>query len=828
MQARDFVGLGRLVRSAFFDIQSEQLGFSRSVMDTRSVAETLAGPEGVWSDLVLCAFKHSRLLDQTRTNPPALEQLVRRGDVNTALAAIEAEPDELRRHLLRLATAVFLEEASYNNEAGRLRQQAYDGLHPWFDRFRDVMGVDPGNVLALARVLASPPPPSPVPAQPQRVSQQVGKVKARRFVPVVDRILTFFTAEDTLFERWFATGIIGLVSVVLVCTADWIVPSEQPLWALIRRGVRQADPPQLRGVLLLASLAIGSLPVLFTMLSRRGLVRIRRRSERVLAGLIVACAHISGRERKRIVLRAWQHQIVVRDVTGVALHAEALAVLLADELHSAHVRGEAADLIWEVIHLGAGTAAGDEASNAIALGMCHLAPADARAVLLTVDRLPHHRSAHRRLFNIVTTVAKRVSLPELLAKYISIDEKDLPLASRVPPADLARALLIALRPQIDGSKARSFGRDIVHDLQVFLWRITATPRVTPRPLEFLLWSFLYLPMLAAMALAIPLMVLYLLLAGCPMFLAARTRDPHRLLEATRHGRDPPADILQRAGDDPFFSAGALAADIRSVFLARRVLTRRITGPTDYAGCPAALIRRVFSSLSRGGMLKGRRDLVLTNMGEHPLLEATTLLPDRAYGKLNRILAPHEHAKQVANWLPLASVWRSLICVIAVASVGVLLWSLPLGDRGHHHGVPVLHLPVSIGLVACVYFSLTQHFMRPFRFRGLPLNPNRVSFQELPALHQCLFKGFLVALGFVLALIQARHMAARPIWDAWLLASWFGPLAVTALLAPEIISRWRGFGLLYPTPLRLWVYRSFFVAIFITACLAIGGVTRIFV
>ena len=52
--------------------------------------------------------------------------------------------------------------------------------------------------------------------------------------------------------------------------------------------------------------------------------------------------------------------------------------------------------------------------------------------------------------------------------------------------------------------------------------------------------------------------------------------------------------------------------------------------------------------------------------------------------------------------------------------------------------------------------------------------------------------------------------------------------ISLRLPPEVVARWRGYGLLYPTPLQLWRERLLWAAFFSIACLVLGYATAAFV
>jgi hypothetical protein len=165
-------------------------------------------------------------------------------------------------------------------------------------------------------------------------------------------------------------------------------------------------------------------------------------------------------------------------------------------------------------------------------------------------------------------------------------------------------------------------------------------------------------------------------------------------------------------------------------------------------------------------------------------------------------------------------------VLALGLLGVALWSAPLWMAGTAgHDPPGQGAALLAALLGCLFLAVRQQRW----------SPSATSDDE--GVHGFLYR-YVSAAGLfmigVVVLSADRERRGLP-WDAQGLLNepeyWFWFVAIlvyvpvlTDLLPPEVIARWRGANLLFPTRRRLWLQRLLLVPAGVAVCLLLGWLT----
>ena len=112
----DLAGVCDLVRSEFLLAGANALGDMMATIDARRLAERLADLGDEWADVLLkCAFQYCTLAERVRGASQALEGLIRRGEIQCALKAVEIETDPFRRGAIAVVVSSLLADAGYKD-----------------------------------------------------------------------------------------------------------------------------------------------------------------------------------------------------------------------------------------------------------------------------------------------------------------------------------------------------------------------------------------------------------------------------------------------------------------------------------------------------------------------------------------------------------------------------------------------------------------------------------------------------------------------------------------------------------------------------------------
>jgi hypothetical protein len=773
IEARDPAGLRRLVRDRFFAARAEHLGDIDALLDARAVAVALAAAgDDYWDDLLACARAHCAIAERLRGDPGSVEALVCRGDVARVLAAVETETDPDRRDILGLAASVLLAEAGHAAAAGPLRTRAVAALRLDWRRpailsqlTRVVLDrLDPAGASEPTR---DPPPPEEGPAP--------AGVTPRTTVPATEQVLAQLTGNDMTF---FLLPVLA-VSALL----GWWVAAVAPLPATVPWSFR---------------LLLGVLVALWAGMGCYGAYdwyrRALRRSGNVagtLAGLLLAASQVPSGEQRRLLLLALRHRGMLRGAGVVLLRAEDFGPALDIQLRAARAAGDLSALLRAL------SVADKECAAVLVRLLRQLDPQELAALRGAGGSLP---------FWLLAGTADLAPEPELLGRCSDLGNDPGARLQRAATATLARALLAGLRLQ---KRWRNWKEEFQADLGNAvrgLWRRLLGVRLDLGLVKGLLWALVMLPAGAGVFLFFLGLAVFVLPLGVVMILVGQTHDVYGLApDAWQDGKE----LERRLDQAALYPIPLLAAfdgrHFRAPVLARMILTGQLGGG---AGRFAPVeVRSVVWRLARQRLLGRRADLVLAALGDGGVIEAAATLPaapDRA--RPARAVGPAEHDRQLARTLPLTR-GRNLLLTGTLAAVGTGLWAIAL-----HRFSPdsPWTWALTTGLILAGVFTLLQ----PVGGRGAGGGLSNTVMLKGGGLVQ------LVVLGcFVL-------WCWLPVWNLAFWATTLSALAITNLLAPEFIARWRGAGLLYPTWARLWRRRLFVVALAAVGCVGLAWVAAL--
>jgi hypothetical protein len=317
----------------------------------------------------------------------------------------------------------------------------------------------------------------------------------------------------------------------------------------------------------------------------------------------------------------------------------------------------------------------------------------------------------------------------------------------------------------------------------------------------LLWGLVVLPgCLGVGLLFLGLAVLALPLSAI-LFLLAQTHDPYGLALDAWEDRDELDRRLDQAALSPVpLLASFDGRHFRAPVLARMILTGQLGDGRVRRFTPGE-VRSVVKRLVRQGLLGRRVDLVLAAQGDREVVEAAAALPAaRGQARAPRSVTPEEHGRLLARALPLTR-GQNLLLTAVLAAAGLCLWARAL-DRFNPDSPSIWAL--TMGLAVAGVLTLLQHLGR----RG-----ERYAFVGLQE------KG-----GTLMSLALMAFLALAVSQPSWNLSFWvtaLSALVITNLLVPELIARWRGAGLLYPTWLQLWGRRLLTAALATAGCVGLA-------
>jgi hypothetical protein len=257
--------------------------------------------------------------------------------------------------------------------------------------------------------------------------------------------------------------------------------------------------------------------------------------------------------------------------------------------------------------------------------------------------------------------------------------------------------------------------------------------------------------------------------------------------------------------------------IRETALAQEVLEAGPTAAESLRAASPAVVRRVLGALMHPHLLGGRAETVLAVMQDRQMLEAATAHgPGPAGPQRITLPSPEQQKDQWRRVVPLVPPWLHFCLVVLLGlaatalSLGAFTWlrthtwldtitRISGVETGQFMTAYGWYLAFGLGL----YFAVVHHTAFP---RGWAL-------AHLPLL--------LLGCGFIAlsSVLGSAHICALSHSNIVAVLS----LLSIRLLAPELIARWRGINLLYPTRYELWMNRLLSVIGFVVLSLAMGAI-----
>ena len=807
--AGDASGLDGAARGGIFRAIADEVSAVDALEAARRAAEFFAARSGDSSQshdaLARCARAYAEALDRIAGDAATLIRLAERGETRRLLAILEGEPSAVRRSVLGLAVSPLLERSGHVDLAVSLRGAAHAVLRPAPPAPRGADGspalpVEPAASEALARGAI------------KRVRDELGPVTACLAVALTNPREPWATdhragreSGHALWDRWVeeASGKparLPWAFRVLAAVGSRALGFTLAGWAL---GIfAYGAIAEKLGIA--ASLPVDAVytlnRVLIAVLVAYALARLALRGLRAQTDM-AAVRFVAALESKEPEIRRAGWRAVTRFVLCAqgregANQLVALAVLR--ELRREQDPAAAARLLRQATLLCG------------AYDLIHTLreanPGWLRATLRELARLPAGRYDPRGLLYAVAGSADRLDDPDLLVELM---DRELRWVGRVgfaetagalgraPAPLLARALLQSVeRARRARSRRSGVGRQ-VDRLELWIGGALGPGRAVRA-----FWLVVIGHFAVAYLLGIPL-----LLWAIPMFTlagvgAGRVWDSYRLVPCRREG-DPAAaaacavDALETARMLPpprVRPPAALTREVHRVVgsvIAQQILAR---GRVDPDIASASHLRSVLRRLARARLLDADARLVLAVMGDRALLDAVLGLRRlRRSGGATRHLTQADHTAQMGRVLPVASALSDFGLAVGVGGAAAIAWwafELLAGPPVLRPYLVELGLAQVLGVV--LGLAALQH--AHFAMRQAPSVPYRLGVGFVGV------AGSVMTGSFLAELTPLKDTLLRdPVLP-------FVPIAIACFLAPEVIARWRGAALLYPSAARLRVER----------------------
>jgi hypothetical protein len=820
LEEPDLAGARELVRSEFLLAQADALDDAVALVAGRQLAERLADAGESGDDLVRCAFQYCTLAERLRGDPPALEDFIRREQWDRVQAVFDAEPGEPARGLLLLAAAELCRAAGRPQRAADLRGKAEPVVRRELEASLGYASWS-GPETCLARLLLQEPSaiPSGNPVReesPDRADPGACReTSPRRGIPFDLLLLAY------LGQMWVAVlGVFGMPGSYVLLRLLGVLGWPFSYWE----------------ILLVVVLFFS--PALLIFASARLLLLQARRMTSVLERLEAAYEAGTSRERQTILLRAlhFNRLLFEADRGGERIGEKALARMLRGS-----VENDPPDFAGPALRRALPRT---EALRAALLAALDGLEANRRAAVLraAVETAPGDGEGGWFLELLVRLAGRHPVAPELLAVAARTAARpegpwgpvERALSAR-PPDELARVLLSPGLRFI--GELRGFGRHGSGE-RLFLRSLS--------PLEPLVWLVVALPALVGCAVAV-LFAAGIVAIGCVGLLlfaligiAGRVWDP---LRVAREAGQPPGPLKERI-------LGSLHKEnswrYTAPFQARRLEVALIAHSLAEAGrggrlpglerWPLATVRRTLGALVRRGLVPWH-GAVLASMSDRLLLRLTVSYRPRSHrGEAARLPDLAAAEGQIARALPLPSKRRHFLWVLGLSLLGLATWAAAFGLACLAEQSPLPKGSVLLAaLVGCLVLAVLQHwgFFRPGEGED---NGEFFAHAVLSFFALCLSACGVFLIEWLL-FGAPLDWGSGPRGGAGLTREegqfllWFGlcvtvALLIANLLAPEVIARWRGANLLFPTGRQLRRQRLFLVPAAIALCLLLGWLTAL--
>ncbi|MCB2224837.1 MAG: DUF4062 domain-containing protein [Actinobacteria bacterium] len=760
---QDVDRLARLADDGFLEAKARATGVSAAVRDAERFATTIARAGArPWAGLEPSATAFAALLAQIQGDPTRLQDLAGMGDTRGLDAAIERESDPQLREHLRLAAGWLLVAAGYGTAGRKMiqtamsRPQAFaepEDLQRSYDDRRNLR--DLGEVLLRKSRTPSAAPTDRRPQQyPPAPPPYRSDAAPRTTVPGL-------RVASMILARRDGTGLLAAAAVAGPLALLW--------WAgLIPLSALISIPAAITAVIALAWLYLRTTPT---------------ENGRLVRGLIAGYQDAEPADRGAILSRILRFQDLIEGSGVPVTWADDLRRFICHSLDDALESEEAAATLRLLTTLASGGTAyrtsGAYRREDLVAALRRQDPARLE------ELLPGWGGIASPAVEVLIQVSDLVCIPEVPARMIRGERDQL---DRIPPACLARAMVQVygeLRRTADRSPAARFRR-AAERIRRFRNRprakTTAMSR-TDRVVTALVSGTMILYLVLAVLISAPFA------AAMAVFGAGVVMYSYGGAFTGRFS----TSVLERGAEAWMFTADPFTAG-EDAALARRLVEgagdrSAGAGQLNLSEIPERRLRRVLRRMTRSGTAPPWNLLVLRTMHHRAVLRPVLGVPPEDRSDVpSRPVSAAGMLRQEARARPLGLV-NGLVTSLLVTSALMWVWAEALWWLGTRSGDTDRLLGSTRGewLVAGfaigAVFVVIQHLNLPQRVRGSR------------RFH------FMMAKAFILCVISGTY--------PYLL---FGGGAISHLLVPDAVIRWRGARLMYPSRRQLWWGRMLLVPI----------------
>ena len=392
----------------------------------------------------------------------------------------------------------------------------------------------------------------------------------------------------------------------------------------------------------------------------------------------------------------------------------------------------------------------------------------------------------------------------------------------IPRHELARVLLLLTTARIRALRG----------LVTWTWREECAACVRSIcPQELLIWLSLRLPQLVglgflfgAFALATGAYILWLALVG-------RSWDP---LDVSRFARRPVRELREAVLHSiQFYASGDRThAPVRTRRLLTALIAHTLAEGTDGGHSalerwPLPTLRYAIPLLFHRGWFRSPGDVVLSSMADRNLLQLTvSLRPQATRSSRPSICSTTAAEDQVARLLPVVPKTRHFVWSASLGLIGATFWGAAAWLASTTSSAPPLPFSALLAtLFCCLFLTIWQHLWSPQAssirsFGGFDDTGSQLfGCLGILLIAMVFLWGELIVAGIPRAFIGFSKLISKFIWLFPI------PEVMACLLAglvvPEVITRWRGANLLFPTQWQIWRQRLLLVPAFVVSCLLLG-------
>lgn len=788
VESADPETLSELVRCEFFLAQADAFGEATALAGARRLADSLADSNDRLDDVLTCAIQHATLVERVRREPSALEGFIRRGQWDSMETVFELTSDKRQRGLLLLAATELCRVRGETEYAEQLRIRADTCISG-----ESYTGVESVLMAALRdppAVREVRPDPLPIVAH-SNADGEPKKSRPRSTMPFHLLLLAYLSSPLT-------GTMLGLNGVLLVVVLHVIgVIPGMPYWTCL-----------LGFVAFIVGLILSAVAAEILNMSACALIRAQQR--------LGAAARSSDDARRRTILRRMLrfHRLLPRKCRP---HGEMIIVGIVNQSLEIDPPEFVGSVLRSLSTLTK-TACAALVARLTALESCRLGD-----VLRSITNDAHRNGDGQTFLRVVLGVAARRPVdPELAADAVE--------TGLIPPAvqsadDQENVQQGGgLKREVKGAVQSALTREQI--ARVLLTRLTTNRPTAKRrpgsrwatlakaigPTDHLVWVVLAIPLVAGVGAAAAIAAACLVVLGVLLWTMRIFRTWDQL--GVAKWRTRPVRVIEDVLIDSLRTSKVLwesdwtanAAQLRRLqvaLIAHIVIEAGEAGRLpDLRPWPAEAVQQALTALVRGGFIARREDAIRISMNDLVLLQTIAEWWRPARQIASRQLTVETAEQQVIRALPALSRGRHFAWVLGLSTLGLALSGVAWGMVGAAIKAPppfpgtALAITAAAVLVACWQhlFSFSTGGDRP----DVDLHPLRWLTGSLLLME---IGGIRTLMGWVFGELVLGATLCRMIFTLTL-----APL-VAGVLAPELIDRWHGADLLFPTSWQLWRQRA---------------------